>query len=326
MNKFIKIILTVAFTYWWLSTPTVFADCKSDMMPMFTAAQANAVCGSFSAGDIGTLANDTFAVGRNAADDANINVWKIDTSDNTVLNSSASDDLILQLEDDANRLIGFDAASDTAIRMYFGDGGTTSSQSLVIGASTADADDDSVLSLNGGGGAAADSTRGAYIQVSGLDVGGASAGGNADIVLGGTAANFHVTGNGAATHLIDLEDSNDTLTFASSVSIINTGYTITPAATPVAGTNDIRQFSIYPTAANGAAALLPTPAAVGLRYIMYNSGPNTVRIKPGGTNTLNGGAAGAYLALATLNTAECVTTSATSWNCDIKAIPTPQGP
>ena len=46
MNKFTKIILTIAFTYWWLEAPTAFAqtDCASRLLPAFTPAQAERLC------------------------------------------------------------------------------------------------------------------------------------------------------------------------------------------------------------------------------------------------------------------------------------------
>jgi len=118
----------------------------------------------------GVVSNNTWQTARNAAGTANINVWEVDSSDNTVLNSSASDVLILQLEDDANRLINFSAGSDAALSATWGDGGATATQILTVSASTADADDDSTLILCGGGGTAG--TRGACITLPGEEVSG----------------------------------------------------------------------------------------------------------------------------------------------------------
>ena len=86
MKKLISLIFVLA-------TPVIsFADtCATGLMPVFTAAQAKEICSTFSAGSIGTLANDTYAVARNAADDANINVWKVDATDDTVLNADTGD-------------------------------------------------------------------------------------------------------------------------------------------------------------------------------------------------------------------------------------------
>lgn len=200
--------------------------CSKNLMPLFTGPQAAEICASFSAGTIGTLANGTYAVARNAANSANINVWRVNSSDDTVINSSAADDLILQLEDDAQRLISFDASSDTSLRMFWGDGGTTASQDLYILAGTANGDDDSTLTIGGGGGTGADSARGAYIQTKGLDVGGADAGGQIDLVLGGTTSNLRVVGNSAGTVLLDIEDNGDIMTLATELALSVSGKTL----------------------------------------------------------------------------------------------------
>ena len=74
----------------------VFADtCSTGLMPMFTGPQAEEICATFSAGTIGTLANNTYAVGRNAADSANIDVWKVDSTDDTVINADSGDTIKL---------------------------------------------------------------------------------------------------------------------------------------------------------------------------------------------------------------------------------------
>lgn len=110
--------------------------------------------------------------------------------------------------------------------------------------------------------------------------------------------------------------------------IINKVQSCTAAATPVAGTNDLKGYVVaIPTVAANAACLLPTPAAAGISKIIMNTGANAVRVKPGSTNTINGGTAGAYLPLAALSSMDCVSTSTTNWNCDVaRAVPTPQGP
>lgn len=136
----------------------------------------------------GVVSNNTWQTARNAAGTANINVWEVDSSDNTRLNSSASDELILQLEDDAQRLISFTAASDTVLAMKFGDGGTTATQDLAIGSATADADDDGSGCLSGGGltTGACDSTRGAYVRGFGNER--SAVGGRLDLFTGAAAS------------------------------------------------------------------------------------------------------------------------------------------
>lgn len=126
---------------------------------------------------------------------------------------------------------------------------------------------------------------------------------------------------------IDANGFTADLTFVAGTTIRNVPYVPTMAATPVAGTN---AFSIgvnaIPTAAANTAALMPTPIAAGQKLIAINTGPNAVRLKPGGTNTINGGSAGAYIPLATLLIAECESLSTSAWQCGTKTIPTPAGP
>lgn len=170
-----------------LSARSASADCVEDLGVNFSPNQVKILCGTFSDGTFGVLANATWAVARNVGDTANINVWEVNTSDDTVFNSSASDDLILQLEDDASRLIFFDAGSDAALRMAFGDAGTTATQILLISASTSDSDDDSSIRLAGGGAFGTDGTRGATIVIPGEEVSGGS-----DITYNAGAGDTHI--------------------------------------------------------------------------------------------------------------------------------------
>lgn len=104
-------------------------------------------------------------------------------------------------------------------------------------------------------------------------------------------------------------------------------YTVTLAATPVAGSNDFKVgVNIAPTAVANTAALMPTPSAVGQQLTVINTGGNAVRVKPGGTNTINGGAAGAYIPLAAAQVVHCSATTTSAWYCWYGAVPTPAGP
>lgn len=104
-------------------------------------------------------------------------------------------------------------------------------------------------------------------------------------------------------------------------------YVPTLAATPAAGTNDFKiGFNVVPTAAANAAAIFPTPAANGQYLEVFNSGPNAVRLKAGGTNTINASAAGAYIPLATFQNAKCRSASTGAWVCAVDTVPTPAGP
>lgn len=276
--------------------------------------------------------NNTYIKGRNAANSADINMLKIDASDNTVLNSSASDVLILQLEDDANRLINFSAASDTAFTQTFGDAGTTAAQILTFSASTTDADDDGGIIIAGGG--ATGQTRGAFVEAYGNEN---AANGNLNLSAGSDAnAVLNLIAPGAGISAINLgvggtqqANFNTTgLTFdAASVGVNLAPYVPTLAATPVAGTNDLQRLSIVPTAAANAAAGLPAVPVAGSCYKIVNTGPNSIRVKAYGTPGINGAAAGTYIPLATMVTADCCASSATAWYCGTSAgVPTPAGP
>lgn len=93
---------------------------------------------------------------------------------------------------DGNRSFKFDAGSDTAHTLTFGDGGTTDDQNLYIQASTGDGDDNSAVYLSGGG--AYIPARGASIGLIGSDRGGANAGGGIYLSPGvGSGSGLFVT-------------------------------------------------------------------------------------------------------------------------------------
>lgn len=101
----------------------------------------------------------------------------------------------------------------------------------------------------------------------------------------------------------------------------------TMAATPAAGTNDIKKgFNAVPTAAASTAACLPAVPVAGDVFEGYNEGPNAVRIKACGTPGINGAAAGTYFPVATQAYFRCVAKSATAYECGTLAVPTPAGP
>lgn len=104
-------------------------------------------------------------------------------------------------------------------------------------------------------------------------------------------------------------------------------YVPTMAATPVAATNKFQEgVNVVPTAAANTAALLPATPVPGQIFRIINSGPNAVRIKAGGAAAINGGSAGNYIPLATLQQAVCVTTGAAAHYCNVSTVPTPAGP
>ena len=102
----------------------------------------------------------------------------------------------------------------------------------------------------------------------------------------------------------------------------------TMAATPAAGTNDFTRgaVNVVPTAASGAAAGMSGSPTAGDEYIIFNSGPNAIRVKAYGTPGINGAAAGTYIPLATMQYARCIASSATAYICQTGTVPTPAGP
>jgi hypothetical protein len=104
-------------------------------------------------------------------------------------------------------------------------------------------------------------------------------------------------------------------------------YTVTAAATPAAGTNDVVVgYNIVPTAAANAGAILKATPSAGDTSIIFNSGPNAVRVKAGAGGTINGSTAGAYIPLATKQIAKCQNVDGTDWACSLSSVPTPAGP
>lgn len=109
--------------------------------------------------------------------------------------------------------------------------------------------------------------------------------------------------------------------------VILVPYVPTMAATPVAGTNQIIPgLNVVPTAALNSAAMLRATPIVGEQFDIWNSGPNSVRIKSGGVATMNNTIAGGYVVLPTLGRMRCITTSASNNTCDLVTLPTPAGP
>lgn len=101
-------------------------------------------------------------------------------------------------------------------------------------------------------------------------------------------------------------------------------YVPTMASTPVAGTNMFKVgLNVVPTAASNTEALLDATPTPGDVYYIYNSGPNTIKVKMGGVTTMNGAGAGGTLAIATLLSATCRITSASNANCVLEVAPTP---
>lgn len=83
------------------------------------------------------------------------------------------DTFVFEIDNDPQRKITLDSASDVAISSTWGDGGTTAVQKFALGASTADADDDSSTCLTAGGlssGYCDGTTRGSSLFMYGNEV------------------------------------------------------------------------------------------------------------------------------------------------------------
>lgn len=261
------------------------------------------------------LDNNVYLKANNQAGNADVNLIKLDTSDNTVINSSASDDLILQLEDDANRLISFDAASDTALAMSFGDGGTTAGQGLLIAASTADGDDDYTLSLAAGG--AGSESRGGYVLLRGNEH--ASAG---DVVI----ASGNSTGSNVLSYIAGtLETSLGASGLAfqgAGDSIQHPAYSVmTPStnSTPVAGGSITGIMSAVATAMPTANSFVSLPAAtphVGKNFVVYNQSAHPLKLVPATGDSILPAAAITPFTCATGLRCDCLVMDGTSWVCE----------
>lgn len=117
------------------------------------------------------------------------------------------------------------------------------------------------------------------------------------------------------------------ISFESGKGFTQSVYVPTFAATPAAGTNDIKKgYNAIPTAAANTAACLPAVPVAGDTFEGFNSMANTVRIKACGTPGINGAAAGTYFPVATMNYFRCVAKSATAYECGTLVVPTPAGP
>jgi len=106
-----------------------------------------------------------------------------------------------------------------------------------------------------------------------------------------------------------------------------TAYVPTFAATPAAGTNDLKPgLNVVPTAAANTAACFPAVLTPGVEFVILNPIANAVRAKACGTPGVNGGAAGTYVTVAVQSRVTCVATSATNLQCSSEVVPTPAGP
>lgn len=122
---------------------SAYADaCSSALTGVFTPAQATKICA-------GSLVSSSL------------------TFSSTPGTIKGAGTLLMSPVSDANRVFTFAGASDSAISLLAGDGGTTATQTFTIALDSADADDDGVLCLAGADACTTNGSRGGYITISG---------------------------------------------------------------------------------------------------------------------------------------------------------------
>jgi hypothetical protein len=243
-------------------------------------------------------------------------------------------DLTVRIAADANRLVKLSSPSDTDIRLVWGDG-TTSGQVLSITAQTTPAADNGKLLMGAGGSVSSAYT--ANLKLAGVNSD------DAGRYLGATGANsgadmYHIV---ADDYRIQDQNSLDLFFIDAPTKVVSLyGPLVWPtpgafvrmpsnvptmAATPAAGTNAfLPGMNPVPTAAANTAALLPATPVPGDQFHIVNTGPNTVRVKSGGSATMNGATAGGWIALATLQSAFCWASTTSNYQCEAPPAPTPQ--
>lgn len=245
----------------------------------------------------------------------------------------AVSDLRIKLDSDPQRLITFGATSDTALTMTFGDGGATAAQAFSILGTTTDGTDDSVIYISPAD--SIDTGEGPHMIMGGNEASAAEA----SIQLkAGNDSNGRVQIFLNAANFFQVIGSSNSIPFSVSgagkvaYNTANTDapsyegwtpYTITPAATPAA--DSIRPgYNIFPTAAANHGGALPASPSQGDMVDIVNTGPNSVSVYAGATDTINAGSANQRIVVPTLNRLRCVAQSASLWYCGLDAAPTPQ--
>lgn len=189
MNKILSIVIGAALLSAQVASAQVTeADLMATGMP---ALQAETVYDLAQQGPA-----DDLAIGGDAITFAAAGTIASTGSGNDITLNSA-DTVVLRAAGDANRILTWSAASDTALKLLLGD--ATTLQSLDIAANSSDAADDDRLTLSGGGTFSAD--RGAYIFLQGNEYTG---GGDAEFFAGSAAGSNMQLGTAAASGTVGL--------------------------------------------------------------------------------------------------------------------------
>ncbi len=299
MKKIISLLLAICL----LPLAAAADTCSAKLVPTFPSNQATLICSTFSAGTIGTLANNTYAVARNAANDANINVWKVDATDDTVLNADTGDIIKLSVAGTSevtidNDLVSFTGnagviAAPTSVAVAVGavtevtfgnDKQTFSGNAAVVVAPTSIAF------------AALDTTPIARVDSAGLTV----ISGNTTMTAGDTV--YSTAGKQPSFPAAAI------ITPSTSFPTPAAGDTLTQRLTIVAAGAPTATFVELPLAT----------AVIGKTFTVFNQSSNPAAIVPISGNTQGVAVAATPFACTTLKSCDCTALSSTNWMCGVR--------
>lgn len=187
--------------------------------------------------------------------------WRFDNATGTFIGAMAPSyiggDLVVRANNDSQRLLTFTSASDTDLRLHFGDGGTTAAQILKVRGNTTDGDDDATILIGPGGDASV--AGGAVLGLYGNEnasVGAAilQAGNNASaqLILGTTGTNGLIRlETGASIPNLTLRG---TVATALSAKFGDSGTTDLPVFTIASSNSDADDDSVLKLAGGGDAS------------------------------------------------------------------------
>lgn len=217
---------------------------------------------------------------------------------------------------DAQRWFLFDAPSDTAHTLQFGDAGVTAAQTLTICASTSDADDDAAVYVSGGG-AALDS-RGSWISVHGNEH--ATKGGYIELSPGEagridfyslSALCWTITDNitGNATN------GGDLVFQRAGKGVVDATQSLAATGSVLADAAQITYRVTFVTAADAVKGVkLPATPSVGASYRIYNTANAILLVYPGAADDqINAAGAGVAVSIAAYASLEVTALSTSQW-------------
>lgn len=303
MFKMKKLLISVLLAVLSIASPSFAQTVKKDLIELHMSPEvASYLAGILPAGSV--LGNNTFLKARNQANGADIEVLKVDATDDTQLNADSGDVIKYSV---AKTPFAQESASQKIYNI------SGSSYSFIT--NDADGSDDSYFSFNGGG-AAADTSRGSFAILEGNE-----AGGRVQIGAG------NVSGG-----IITFDTTNTTqarITRDGDIQMVNAGdglkypaaTVLTPMANPTpAGGGTIASITNIVAAAAPTVSYLALPAAtanVGKTYWIVNqsaaSAQNIMAVNSG--ETLNAVAQWTPYVCAGANQCACTAFSSTGWGC-----------